>query len=406
MADQMFESMWSDNNIPDTSHITEGPLAQFTPGYDPILEQQEKRAAYEKEYTEKTARIVGSNNNAADTSVLHGRVTQQGDNYDDEVINREIADAPVSKPQVVTSAPSKGTKGLVSRIRAKKTRSIKPDPIPEETKQAPPSEKEPSNLSDGSEKSSWTGSGSEAALHDDKVASLLKEAGVPASSASMLLRELASQALEKTASGPDYFARTDIHPLKLMAELEDTLGEEWKEWEPETISESIVKEAGVTPSDEVMSKIMAVKIVVNRPDVFFDDWMGFEKISVALNNKAPIMGMIEDVPVEWMSNAVSIVNKIVEDGDFGEDVAKYAAARMHDQGYAVAPPLLRFADSRLGEMVSNDNLRKKVILAYAKAVNTDKMPEHEDPVSIQVARLIRNNAFVLDSLNESRNQIG
>ena len=422
MADAAFENMWgARDGFPLNQEITEGPLATFPPGYDPT--------------TEKVALMIGSDNNPSSSASPGGnRMIQEPQQHD--LVQQKPQDAVGTAPaneakNRAEGSPTKGSKGgeLLKRIRAR--RAEKGDVVGEETstksvggdaqaqkhnlnvKEPAPVPKEMTpqgrkgNLAAYHEQSAWTGSGPQAALHDDysKVGALLKLAGVPErelSNESVLVR---MALMVKESSGPEYLARNDVHPLKLVAELEDTLGDEWPTWEPETIRETIVKEAGITPSDDVMSKVMAVKIVLARPDIFYDNWEAMEKIAVALNDRSPIMGAVEEVPVEWLSNAVTIVEKLAGEGDFGPETTKYVAARLYDQGYAIAPPLLRFADEELGGMVNNDDLRRKVILAYAKSLDAKGLDEGEDPISIQVGRLLRNNAYVLDRLSESRSQL-
>ena len=429
MADDMFESMLTGHSL-SSSQITEGPLADFPEDMDPLIVQRHLHEEYQRAFIEKTGRVIGTDNNP-DSSTMPGanRIVQQGGSPAAIVQQtpesaRMSGDGDTKKD----SSPTKGSRGgeIMARIRAR--RAEKGDVVGEETstrsvsqgvahnlqvkERAPtPKELDPGtrvgNLPAYHQQSAWTGSGPQAALHYDhqKVGELLKIAGVPEiemSPESMLMRMAMSI---KEASGPEYLTRGDVHPLKLVAELSDSFGDEWVEWEPETIRETIIKEAGVEPSDDVMSKVMAVKIVIRRPEVFFDDWQTMEKISVALNDQTPMMGMIEEVPIEWLSNAVSIVTKLAGEGDFGPEVTGYVAARLLDQGYVVAPPLLRFADAKLGSLVGDDVLRRKVILAYARSLNAREVDEGEDPIGIQVARLLRNNAYVLDRLDESKDQI-
>lgn len=442
MADAMFEKLWGvgDQRPMSTANITEGPLAQFPENYDPVAWQREKTAEFRAEHQvkmSKTALSIGLQNEPESSQTPGGNraIQQDVSGMGTAVVQQspENAKQNPGEPHKKDTAPSKGSRGseLMARIRAKRaekgevtseettTKSVG-QPTPEvkhhlQVQQTAPVPKEldprmrVGNLAAGHEQSAWTGSGPQAALHDDysKVGELLELAGVPPCELyeDSILRLMAESALTLVKEAGSYLARNDVHPLKLVAELEDTLGSDWSEWEPETIRESIVKEAGVDPSDDVMSKIMAVKIVMRRPEAFFDDWQSMEKISVALNDRSPMMGVIEDVPIEWLSNAVSIVSRLVGPADFGAEVSKYAAARLYDQGYVVAPPLLKFADAELGQMVGDDDLRKKVILAYAKSLNTTELGEGEDEVSIQVARLLRNNAYVLDRLDESRGQL-
>ena len=441
MADAMYDHMDGKRRV-SYGDVSLGPLADFPPGFDPVVVQRNINDEFDKE-----ARILGYDNAFDGPTEPGGNRAVQNDPAGAAIpqIHQtpEGARSGTEGDTKKDSSPAKGSKGseIMSRIRARKaekgdvvgeetsTRSvggkaqdpghnlIVKDPAPVPKEMIPAQRK--GNLADGDQKSAWTGSGPQAALHEEyskvgeidfeDVTELLKTAGVPPCEMNddSILYQLASAAASfvKTAAGSEYLARHDVHPLKLVAELDDTLGSEWTEWEPETIRESIVKQAGVEPSDDVMSKIMAVKVVSRRPDVFFDDWHAMEKISVAFNDQSPIMGAIEDVPVEWLSNAVAVITKLAGVNDFGPETTKYVAARLYDQGYVVAPPLLKFADQHLGEMVDDDALRKKVILAYAQSLDASDLDESEDVVSIQVARLLRNHAYVLDRLDESRDQL-
>jgi hypothetical protein len=244
---------------------------------------------------------------------------------------------------------------------------------------------------------------------DDDVDEALFYAGVPMQLVpGRLLRAAAEMALSKTAGADsEYLVRGDVHPLKLVAMLDDFFGGEWRDWEPETIRSSLAKEAGVEPDDMVMDKVMAVKIALRRPDVFFERWQAFEKIAVSLNDRTPAMTVTEELDPEEMANAVTVVRKLAGDGDFSHEVEAYVAARLAQSGFVVAPPQLAFADAKLAGLVKDDGLRKKVILAYAQAVKNDvDLPESEDPVDIQVARLLRSHVYVLDRLSQGREQMG
>jgi hypothetical protein len=419
LAEDIPEALWQGRvTLPDG--VTDGPLTYL-----------------------KSAAIIG-NENAYESSLGPGdnRVIQQSTVATQPFLNqtpanaKHVVDAP---PNVTDKSPDTGKKGgsgaaeIIKLVRSRRLRQDAPPGVETGTQTVPvnprtepvhnlhvrepapvPKELDPNtrigNLGDYHERSAWTGSGPQGALHENysKVGSLLALAGVPPRPLpddSLLVQLAMTVDMEKTA-GVEYLTRTDVHPLKLAAELSDTLGDEWLGWEPETIRATLIKDAGVDPSDDVMSKIMAVKIIMHRPDIFYDDWHALEKIAVTFNDQSPLMGQVEDVPVEWLSNAVAIVSKLAGGaGDFGPETTKYVAARLRDQGYVVAPPLLRFADDELGKMVQDDELRKKVILSYAQGLEARELDESEDPISIQVNRLLRNNAYVLDRLGESRSQL-
>lgn len=449
-ADSVFESMWRGVEPPSREHVTLGPLASWD-GSDPVE-------------TEKLARVVGERNNFESTSGPGmDRVVQSPDPASDKQdIDPQTPNSsrggPVASGQK-DSSPSKGAKGGSVADKVKNKLKGMSNEGPDEgqrsdnektlhkgpdhnllVKEPPPVAKEldphrrVGNLADGHDKAVWTGSGPRAALHDDysKVGGVLPlledddgpardddppsddavwqrllEAGVPPRPLpeTSLLWKVASERMVKEAADTEYFARDDVHPLKLVAMLDDLFGAEWREWEPESVHESLSKEAGVDVGDAVMNKIMAVKIALRRPDVFYDNWQAMEKMAVAFNDHSPVHGTTEDVPVEWLSNAVAVMSKISAPGDFSPEVETYVASRLFDSGYVVSPPLLRFADNRLGEMVRDDKLRSKVVEAYVKQLSSEKPVAGEDRVSVQVARLMSNHAYVIDRGEEMETQL-
>lgn len=436
-ADAMFERAWTGKGPAMTPRveITEGPLAAFRADIDPVKETERLRSESALAMRSKTAR-VNNGDGAFESTNGPGqdRVVQGGGRTDAVEATRESASVnPGPAPKKPTGAPAVGA--LMKKLKGRQvaTKVVSSDP--------PPAEPPPSNLADGAGKSSFTGSGPQAALHndyskvgsdaaaavfpfadpdpepatqptpaapvdDEDVRALLKIAGVPPKilPPNCMLWQAATSALSKTASDEAALGRDDIHPLKLLATLDDRLGSEWREWEPETIIQSLSKVAGHDISEVVANKVMAMKLVLQRPDVFYDRWDALEKIAVALNDVAPTMSAAEDVPPEWLSNAVAIVSQVAP-GDFGSDTASYVAARLFDAGYVVAPPLLRFADAKLGELVHDDAMRKKVIIAYAKHLGDTDPIASEDPVSVQVARIMGHHAYVLDKFDQSNEQL-
>jgi len=421
-ADAMFERAWTGKGpaITPRVEITEGPLAVFRSDTDPVKETERLRSESALAMRTKTARV--SNGDGAfesPTGPGQDRVTQGGGRTDAVEATRESASMnPGPAPKKPTGAPFAGA--LMKKLKGRQVVTKVVDEKPAE------------NLPGAPTNPVTTGSGPQAALHADyaKVADaqfpsaeaadaiappqpdenavreLLKIAGVPPKiiPRSSLLWQAASSALTKTAGDEASLGRDDIHPLKLLATLDDRLGREWREWEPETIVQSLAKVAGHDLSDNVANKIMAMKLVLQRPDVFYDRWDAMEKICVALNDVSPTMGVAEDVAPEWMSNAVAIVSQLVP-GEFGVETASYVAARLYDAGYVLAPPLLRFADAKLGELVGDDALRKKVVIAYAQHLGDAEPAESEDPISLQVVRIMGHHAYVLDKFDQSREQL-
>jgi len=400
-ADSAFEGSWRGAS---PRRATVGPLAEWD-GRDPL---------------EKSARVIGGDNAFESTSGPGmDRVVQSPDPASEKggvEQNVSSAKAPGQAPARVAGAPSTGAKGQAadSGTGHHGPADVKEKPGPEKSKSyltVSDAAPVPRSIFPAPVSPSWTGSGPNASMtqdmqkaaSDEEVDGVLFYAKVPMRlSPGGFLRGAAAQSLTKTAGDQtQLLASGAVHPLKLSSILDDYFGSDWHDWDPEVIRTSLAAEAGVEPGDSVMNKVMAVKIAFRRPDVFYDRWQAFEKIAVSLNNHDPSMSDTEELDPEEMANAVTVFAKIAGEGDFSDEVKTYVAAKLYDSGFVVAPPQLAFSDGRLGDMVKNDDLRSKVILAYAKAVKSDDpLSESEDPVSIQVARLIRTHVYVMDQASE------
>jgi hypothetical protein len=246
-----------------------------------------------------------------------------------------------------------------------------------------------------------------AAMSPEYAEARLAFASVPLSLVSDPVGLFPPRIMDKMASDSSaYLDRDDAHPITLMAALDATLGDEWKSWEPETIRESVVAETGVDLSDSNMNKVMAMKIAMVRPDRVYGDWHILEKVAVALDGDQPTMTEVEEVSPETLSHALAVMKKMAK-GRVSNQVQKYAAARLYEAGYVLAPPTLAFADTSLKGLVDNDGLRAKVANGYKQALG-GQVPEadSEDPVDIQVLRMMANHQYVLDKMDEAAGQIG
>jgi hypothetical protein len=426
------DKIFSGDGFGQMEGITEGPLADFSSSFDPIADAERMRKRAQREL-DKTARVLGENNSFESSSgpgadrVVEGTPEPNAYNVPIEQ-SPEHAKSKVEGGAKKDSSPTSGAKGTSLLDKIKKNVEKKQTSAPAKGRDGDVRPAQPKdmnsgrvgNLADDKDLSAWSGSGPNSALHEEyskvgellpfmhepreeEVEELLALAGVPAKFSDGPLAKVAYDMLSKQAAD-EYLMRDDIHPLKLMAMLDDLTGEEWRDWEPETIRDELEKEASGDVSDVVMNKVMAIKIAINRPQAFYDDWVAMEKMSAAFNDVSPTMGVIEDMPVEWLSNSVAVMSKIAG-GDFSNEVESYVAARLFDSGYVIAPPLLRFADRPLGEKVANDEIRKKVIIAYAQNMGGGGDLKEDDPIDVQVARILRNHQYVMEKVDESRGQI-
>jgi len=242
-------------------------------------------------------------------------------------------------------------------------------------------------------------------LDDKAAARRLEFAGIPAYLVDDPWTVFPARIVKEASDSSDYFARDDAHPLTLLAIMTSSFGDEWRDWESETIQEMIVSDVGVEPSSVTMSKIMALKVVLKMPAVVYDDWHVLEKVVVAFSGQLPAMTEIEDLTPDVLCHGIAIINNLAK-GKFGLQATLYIAARLYDAGYVLAPVSMAFADPQLKKLVENDQLRSKVLAGYQKALK-GKLPSvtSVNPVDIQVSRLMACHEFTLTNLDDVVGQL-
>lgn len=413
MADAVFEGMWK--GASGRSAAVVGPLAEWD-GRDPIVA--------------KTARVLSESKSFESTSSPGGaRNANSGpdpaESYS-STVGATTSDAKTPPPgdqkNPVDSSPAKGAKGptqgqgqaegqgqrsdVSSNVKSRLQSMLRvkePAPMPRELVPVGAMDSDYEKVGSALPVEWLEQAGDDVDEH--AVNERLSYAAVPGDGG--WLRDVAAEILVKEAgSDGEYLVRDDVHPLKIVAILDDLLGSEWREWEPETIKTSLAKEAGAEPGDGVMDKIMAVKLALFRPELFYGRWQAFEKMAVAFNDRRPEMTDTERLSADEMANAVAIAQKLAGEGDFTPEVAAYVAAHLFDEGLVVAPPHLLFADAKLASLVRDQGLRRKVVLAYESALKSMPSDESEDPIEIQARRMVRTHIYVMDRLDQGREQLG
>lgn len=206
-----------------------------------------------------------------------------------------------------------------------------------------------------------------------------------------------------TAASREILSDPDLNPIVLLEWSNAHWGEEWMEWEPETILEMADRE-GIQIDQVNLGKMFAVRAVV-KTEEFFREPRVFEKVCIAFSDRLVDFGVIQIPRVHDMAAAVALVEGFVREGSYSDHVASYVAAAAIMDGFLLLPPNLQFAGfqfamelaSRLGD--ESIALQKKMI----KTMNDDESPTTEDE-AIQYRRLMRCEYHVRDMTNGARHK--
>lgn len=190
-------------------------------------------------------------------------------------------------------------------------------------------------------------------------------------------------------------------PLELLDHMMQHYGKEWISWEPETLW----KELGITPasfeSDILRNKLQAMQVILSN-DLFWKDWVTFEKICLALNGIPPRFDYIEDVYPSHMAyaimNAIKMrrypgANTPGKDPVFSDEVLSYIAARSILEGVVFLPGPLSVAQAKLNDMTGLKLLAEEI----EQKMHDPNFEIGEDPISVGAARAFAIMLYASDS---------
>jgi hypothetical protein len=186
--------------------------------------------------------------------------------------------------------------------------------------------------------------------------------------------------------------------------LQEAFGPSWVLWEAETIYLGLQNHYGMTHviSDENKSCIQAVKTLMTN-NLYFEDLLGFEKITLGLNNIVPTFDHLEVASPGEIYYGMSMVNILLGDVDFtalSDEVRVYIQACFKESGQAVFPESLNFLqDPKHQDLVSEVRQRAEQLKQLGSSVDTD------DVVSVQAAKLHDCEAYTRARIDEARKEL-
>jgi hypothetical protein len=126
-----------------------------------------------------------------------------------------------------------------------------------------------------------------------------------------------------------------LSPIKIYQELNTRFGQEWWDWEPETIWQMVDSLA----TEELKNIVMALQCIVNT-EFPFEHWHVFEKVGQALNLQPVAFGILQPLEPHHASLTIYLLKTIRPKAEFEPEVLGYVAAVLHDAGITWAPPML------------------------------------------------------------------
>lgn len=188
-------------------------------------------------------------------------------------------------------------------------------------------------------------------------------------------------ALEKTAA--QKIASSDhVSALTIYAGLNDKYKQDWWDWSPETIWQTLHMDLGVEVTDEIKNMVGALQVIVNTNQAF-ESWNIFENIGHALNENMVYFSVVTPLELTDITWTVKVLQDIRPKEAFQDEILGYIAACAKNSGVVYLPPELFPPKSQMFlDGLNNDmELKAEVERSWPNVVKSDSM------VGIQTQKL-------------------
>lgn len=181
--------------------------------------------------------------------------------------------------------------------------------------------------------------------------------------------------------------------------LNRVFGNDWWEWEIETLYRMLWIKYGVALEDINRDKVLAIRHVC-RSDGAFNDWFEFNQAALSFSGSIADFEMLRSPSPGMVINAIHTLNYIRPEREsfFGKDVIKYICVILKDSGIYISPPSIAFIiQSKMKEFISDEikALWLKIYNKYEEIVKNKDYKLDEDSISIQAKRILNAEASAI-----------
>ena len=179
--------------------------------------------------------------------------------------------------------------------------------------------------------------------------------------------------------------------------LNNVLGEDWWEWEIETLEHMLWIKYGAALTGINKDKVLAIRHTC-RSDNPFADWYEFNQVALSFSGSVADFEYLKSPSPGMVISCVKTLNHIRPDREsfFSNDVLKYICIVLLNDGIYTPPPTLAMLIGKyMKEMVSTSTKDKwgEIFRKYKQLISNQNINIEEDNViDIQAKRLINAEA--------------
>lgn len=179
-----------------------------------------------------------------------------------------------------------------------------------------------------------------------------------------------------------------VKVLGVYGILNENFGRQWWNWEPETVWQTLKKEHGFDPDEDLRNLVSALQLTVttNQP---FENWHVFEKVGQAFNQNPVDFGVVQPLEPQEVALTLKILRAMRPKMKFDSEICGYLAAVAKNAGIVYLPKEIFTAGCQdFLDRMGNDTA---LAAALAKGEDTEGVD-----YLIQKARLKEVEQYVAD----------
>lgn len=157
--------------------------------------------------------------------------------------------------------------------------------------------------------------------------------------------------------------------LNVYHALNEHYKQDWWDWEPETIWQTLTKELGVEAFPELRAMILALQLTLrtNQP---FEHWHIFEKVGHAFNFNPVDFSIVQPLELTEIAWAYKVLESLRAKAEYAPEIWTYMAAAAKSSGVVYLPPkYFGEAQAHLDRM--HNDLELKALVAAKKNDGSD-----------------------------------
>ena len=175
--------------------------------------------------------------------------------------------------------------------------------------------------------------------------------------------------------------------------LNKAFGEDWWEWEIETIDRMLWLKYALVLEPINRDKVLAIRHVC-RSDGAFSDWFEFNQVALSFSGCMADFEQLRSPSSGMAISAVHTLNHIRPDRNsfFSNDVLKYISIILKNDGIYVPPPsLFELLKGHMEEEVSQEVKEKwkDIYINYQKILENNPAEFSENMINIQARRILK-----------------